>query len=326
VAFAWQGGEPTLLGLDFFRRAVELQNLYRPDGLQISNSLQTNGTLLDAEWVTFLAQEGFLVGISIDGPRSMHNPYRVDRAGRPTFDATMRGLDLLRGKGVDYNILTTVHRANASKGKQIYRFLRKLGSAHLQFIPIVERCTPEGGGLAGPPQIDQIPNTEVTDWSVRPLAYGKFLCDVFDLWYKQDLGRIFVQHFETQLGLWMGQPASLCVFAETCGNALAMEHNGDIYACDHYVHPAYRLGNLMQTPLRDLVWSEQAASFGRAKRDQLTSQCRNCSFRFACNGGCPKHRFAAAHDGEQGHNYLCPAYMKFFRHAGDRLTKLARGI
>jgi len=326
VAFAWQGGEPTLLGLDFFRRVVALQKRYCPTGLQISNSIQTNGTLLDADWAAFLAHEGFLVGISIDGPRAVHDRYRVDRAGRPTFDATMRGLDLLRNQGVTYNILTTVHRANAGKGKQVYRFLRELGSTHLQFIPIVERRAAGSDSLTPAPQIDHDPSNAVTDWSVRPRAYGKFLCDVFDLWYRQDLGRIFIQHFETQVGQWRGHPASLCVFAETCGNALALEHNGDLYACDHYVYPAYRLGNLMQTPLRDMAWSEAAASFGHAKRDQLTAQCRDCSFRFACNGGCPKHRFATARDGEQGHNYFCPAYMMFFQHAGDRLRKLARGV
>lgn len=323
--FAWQGGEPTMLGVDYFRDIVALQKKHAPQGIRISNAIQTNGMLLDSEWAAFLAAEGFLVGISVDGPKKIHDRYRVDRAGRPTFDAVMRGLNHLRAAGAQYNILTTVHRANAGKGKEIYRFLRGLGSTFIQFIPVVERRS-AAGPLAAAPQVDgELCNT-VTEWSVSPRAYGKFLCDVFDIWYRQDLGRVFIQIFETQVGLWSGYPSSLCVFAETCGNGLALEHNGDLYICDHFVYPEFRLGNIAETPLREMVWSDKARGFGQGKRDELTAQCRACDYRFACNGGCPKHRILTSRDGEMGHNYFCESYTMFFRYAGKRLMQLGRPV
>lgn len=214
------------------------------------------------------------------------------------------------------------YRANVGKGKELYRFLRGLGTAHLQFIPIVER---KGLGdlLAGAPQMDNAPENIVTDWSVSPRAYGKFLCDVFDIWYRQDIGKVFIQFFENQIALWHHRPASLCIFAETCGQGLAMEHNGDVYACDHYVYPQYKLGNIMETPIVDLGNSQTARQFGNEKRDNLTAQCQSCNFRHACNGGCPKHRILMSKDGEPGHNYFCESYTMFFKHAGDRLKQLA---
>ena len=325
VTFAWQGGEPTILGLDFFERAVALQKQYCPPGVRIENALQTNGTLLDDDWAGFFAREAFLIGISVDGPKPIHDRYRRDRAGRPTVDQVMHGLDALKRAGAEFNILTTVHRANAGKGKDIYRFLRELGTAHLQFIPIVERRAADGD-LAKAPQIDDDPENIVTEWSVAPKAYGKFLCDVFDQWYRHDIGRVFVQFFENQVGMWMGRPANLCIFAETCGNALAMEHNGDLYACDHFVYPEYRLGNIMEHGLGEMAWSAATEDFGKAKRDRLTAQCRACEFRFACNGGCPKHRILRSRDGEPGHNYFCESYTMFFRHAGDRLRELVARV
>lgn len=321
VSFAWQGGEPTLLGLDYFCKIVSLQHKYAPQGLPIYNALQTNGMLLDDSWGLFLAEHGFLTGLSIDGPKAVHDRYRVDRAGRPTFDAVMRGLDVLQRNGVAHNALTTVHRANGTKGKAIYRFLKGLGLEHIQFIPIVERKGQNG--LAAAPQIETSSPHGVTDWSVAPRAYGKFLNDVFDLWYKTDVGQIFVQFFDVQLGLWAGRPAGLCVFAETCGNALALEHDGSLYACDHYVYPEYKLGSIAETPLREMLWSPGQQAFGQAKKTTLTAQCNACAFRFACNGGCPKQRFATAKDGEAGHNYFCESYMMFFKHAGARLQKMA---
>lgn len=322
INFSWQGGEPTILGRDFFERAVALQKQYAPDGLRIENSMQTNGMLLDDGWGEFLAREDFLLGVSVDGPRRIHDRYRRDRADRPTFDAVIAGLEILKRHDVEFNILTTLHRANVGKGKELYRFLRDLGTAHLQFIPIVER---KGAGdlLAGAPQIDASPEHIVTEWSVSPRAYGKFLCDVFDTWYRQDVGKVFVQFFENQVALWRNLPASLCIFAETCGQGLAMEYNGDVYACDHYVYPEYRLGNIMQTPIVELGNSEAVRRFGDDKRDSLTAQCRACKFRFACNGGCPKHRILKSKDGEPGHNYFCESYMMFFNHAGDRLKGIA---
>lgn len=321
VTFAWQGGEPTLLGVAFFERTVALQKRHSPDGVRIENAFQTNGILLDDDWGEFFSREHFLVGISIDGPRKIHDRYRRDRAGRPTFDKVMNGLEVLRQHKVEFNILTTVHRENAIHGKEVYRFLRELGTAHLQFIPIVERRA-AGGGLASAPQVDDDPANIVSEWSVAPRAYGKFLCDVFDVWYRTDIGRMFIQFFENQVGMWMGLPASLCVFAETCGNGLAMEHNGDLYACDHFVYPEFKLGNIMETPMAELAWSQATEKFGNDKRDTLTVQCRSCEFRFACNGGCPKHRFLRSKDGEPGHNYFCQSYTMFFRHAGDRLRMI----
>lgn len=322
VTFYWQGGEPTVLGIDFFRRALAVQAAARPAGMTIRNALQTNGTLIDADWAAFLAGNGFLVGLSLDGPRALHDRYRRDRAGRPTFDAAMRGLGHLLDASVATNILATVHRANVVRPKEVYRFLSGLGAPYLQFIPIVERAG-AGPGLSAPPQIDGDAGAAVTGWSVSPAAYGKFLCDTFDLWHRYDSGRVSVQFFDVMLGLWLGGPATLCVFAEQCGGGLALEHNGDVYACDHYVYPEYRLGNLMRDDLATLAASPAQRAFGRMKSDALPAQCRACRFRFACHGGCPKHRFAVTRDGEPGLNYLCEAYRRFFGHAGPRLAEMA---
>lgn len=328
VTFYWQGGEPTVLGIAFYRHALAVQAAERPAGMTIRNAMQTNGTLIDADWAAFLAAEGFLVGLSLDGPRALHDRYRRDRAGRPTFDTAMRGLGHLLAEGVETNILATVHSANVVKPREVYRFLAGLGVAFLQFIPVVER---EGapGRLSPPPQIDPGPTADpaaaVTRWSVSPAAYGKFLCDVFDLWHRRDAGRISVQHFDVMLGVLLGAPASLCVFAEDCGG-LALEHNGDVYACDHYVYPDYLLGNLMETDLGQLAASPQARAFAAAKSASLPRQCRDCRFRTACHGGCPKHRFAVTRDGEPGLNYLCPAYRRFLSHAGPRLAEIAARI
>jgi len=321
VPFAWQGGEPTLAGLDFFRRAVDLQRSFLPAGITASNAFQTNGILLNDDWGSFLRDAGFLVGISIDGPRAIHDRYRRDRAGRGTFDAVMRGVDVLRRAAVEHNVLCTVHRANGGKGREVYRFLRSEGFDFIQFIPIAERSP--GEGLARAPQIDA--TAANTDWSVSPRAYGKFLCDVFDLWYRSDIGKAFVQFFEVQVGLWMGLPSSLCIFAETCGDALALEHDGSLFACDHYVYPEYRMGRITDTPMAEMLWSQAMRDFGEAKRSSLTAQCRACPFLFACNGGCPKHRFGHSRTGEAGHNRFCESYLMFFNHAGERLKALASG-
>lgn len=322
VPFTWQGGEPTMLGVDYFRTIVDLQKKHVPEGIQITNALQTNGVLLDDEWGQFLHDNRFLVGISIDGPEKIHDRYRIDRAGRPTFNAVMRGLQVLQRHKVEYNVLTVVQRANAGKAKEIYKFFKGLGVEYMQFIPIVERA--HNGTLAGAPQVDMDPENAVTSWSVSPRAYGKFLNDLFDIWFRHDIGRIYVQFFDTQLGLWMGHPSSLCIFAKDCGTGLALEHDGSLYSCDHYVYPDYKLGNLAETPLRDLVWTQAQSDFGTDKSGALTAQCRACSFRFACNGDCPKHRFATSKSGEPGHSYFCESYSMFFRHAGPRLKHMAQ--
>ncbi len=323
IWFSWQGGEPTMLGVEFFRRAVALEEQYRPAGVTIRNALQTNGTLLDAEWAAFLKENRFLVGLSIDGPRELHDRYRIDRAKRPTFDKVMAAVELLKEHKVDFNVLVVVQRQNAKKPREVYRFLKSIGVEYMQFIPIVER-TADGEVLAGAPQTDaEGAAYRVTPWSVLPKDYGTFLCRVFDEWIKEDVGRVFVQFFDTQLGLWAGGPAGLCWFAETCGQGLAMEHNGDLFACDHYVYPEYRLGNITETPMADLVALPFQEKFGNDKRDTLPRQCRECGYRFACNGGCPKHRFLETADGEPGLNYFCGSYMRFFEHAAPYMRTMA---
>jgi uncharacterized protein len=327
ISFAWQGGEPTLLGVRFFRKVVALQQRYA-NGKRIANALQTNGTLLDDEWGAFLAQHNFLVGLSIDGPRALHDTYRVDKQSRPTFDAVARGLEVLKKHGVEFNTLTVVNRANARQPLEVYRFLREIGSGFLQFIPLVERASsPAADGLiqlslAPPPDRDQA-RSPVTEWSVRAEDYGEFLVQIFDEWVRRDVGRVFVQLFDVALGAWMGMGASLCVFSERCGRALAVEHNGDVYACDHYVYPEYKRGNLLDRPLREMVLSPEQVKFGNDKWDTLPRVCRECDVRFACNGECPKHRFLRTPDGEWGLNYLCAAYKRFFRHIDPHMRTMA---
>ncbi|HEY5187121.1 MAG TPA: anaerobic sulfatase maturase [Actinomycetes bacterium] len=305
VTVSWQGGEPTLMGLDFFRRVLATVDRYRRPGQRIEHTIQTNGTLIDDEWAAFLATHDFLVGISIDGPREVHDTYRVDKGGKPTFDRVIRGLDRLKAHRVRWNVLTTAHRANEDRGLEVYRFLRDdLGAQFIQLIPIVERPSP--GGI---PVGDQ-----VTDRSVSPGGYGRFLIEVFEEWVRRDVGQVYVQMFDTALANWVGVPGAVCVHAETCGTALALEHNGDLYSCDHFVEPEYLLGNITQRPLLELVASPQQVAFGNAKRDTLPDYCRHCDVRFACHGGCPKDRFASTPDGEPGLHYLCPSYQTFFRH------------
>ena len=321
VTFAWQGGEPTLLGVDFFRRAVELQKKYTVSGRKINNAFQTNGTLLDDEWGAFLKENGFLVGLSIDGPAEMHDHYRVDRGGKPTFERVRRGLDLLQKHGVEFNTLTVVHNYNAKRGPKLYRFLKECGVRFMQFIPLVERAG-SGPGLAPPYTAGDSPSA-VTRWSVNPGDYGEFLASIFDEWIKRDVGEVFVQQFDVSLGAWMGLPSALCVYGETCGRALAIEHNGDLYPCDHYVYPELRLGNIMETPLDRLVDLPAQVRFGEDKRDGLGRECRECRWLFACRGGCPKHRFRRTADGEPGLNYLCPGLRRFFEHADGSMHAMA---
>jgi uncharacterized protein len=335
VTFAWQGGEPTLMGIDFFRRVVELQQKYA-SGKTIANAMQTNGTLLDDAWCEFLKASRFLVGLSIDGPRKFHDLYRVDKEGEPTFERVLAGMRLLKKHAVDFNTLCVVNRANSMAPLEVYRFLKSEGSGYIQFIPLVERV---GGGdlpLAEPPVLIEpgrvrLPivspgagGAAVTPWSVEPLAYGKFLCAIFDQWVRSDVGRVFVQIFDVQLGIWMGYPSALCVFGETCGNALAMEHNGDLYSCDHYVYPQYKLGNISDDSIEHMVASPQQRKFGTDKRDTLPKFCRECDVRFACNGECPKHRFRTTPDGEPGLNYLCAGYKQFFHHIDPYMKTMGR--
>jgi len=314
VTIAWQGGEPTLMGVDFFRRAVETAERHRRPGQRIHHTIQTNGTLLTDEWCELLAEHRFLVGISIDGPRHLHDAYRVDKRGAPTFDKVMRGLELLVRHGVDWNVLATVHAANQDHPLEVYRFLRDdLGARFVQLIPIVERDNDTGF---------QEGDT-VTDRSVDPDAWGRFLIAVFDEWLRHDVGRVFVSHFDAALASWLGVPPAMCVFRETCGDAVALEHNGDLYSCDHFVEPAHLLGNIGETHLVELVASPRQRAFGEAKRDTLPAYCRRCEVRFACRGECPKNRFVRTPDGEPGLNYLCAGYKAFFGHVNGPMRLMA---
>lgn len=343
VTIAWQGGEPTLMGIDFFRRSVELVERHRRPGMTVEYTIQTNGTLIDDELAAFFGQHDFLVGLSVDGPPAMHDAYRVDRGGAPTFDRVLRGLRHLQDHGVAFNTLTTLHHANADHPVEVYRFLRdELGSRYMQFIPIVERLPgprvdvplEDLGLAAGMAQrapwrswrdrpLYRQEGTLVTDRSVTAEQYGRFLVGVFEAWVRRDVGTVFVQSFDTALASWAGEPQSLCVLAETCGGALALEHNGDLYSCDHFVEEAHRLGNIADTPMAELVASPQQVAFGLAKRDTLPAFCRSCDVRFACNGGCPKDRFIRTLDGEPGLNYLCAGYLAFFRHVDRPMRMMA---
>src|SRR5271157_113364 len=326
VVIAWQGGEPTLMGLDFFKRSMGIEKKYQKPGTVIQNTLQTNGTLLDDEWCKFLQENKFLIGLSLDGPSELHDTYRRDKAGNPTFDRVMRAIRLLQKHKVEYNILCTVNAANADYPREVYRFFRDEAKAeYLQFIPVVERVS-ERGFQEG---------TEVTDRSVRPEQFGRFLIETFDEWVRHDVGRMFVQQFDATLISWVRGYSSLCIFRPTCGEGVVLEHNGDVYSCDHFVEPDFLLGNIMEKPLIDLVGSEAQRWFGQSKTSTLTKQCRECLVCFACYGDCPKHRFTQAADGEPGLSYLCPSYRMFFEHVNRpmqmmaallRQGKLAEGI
>ncbi len=325
VNFAWQGGEPTLAGVDFFKKAVSLQQKYA-DGKAIENGFQTNGILLNDEWCEFLAEHKFLVGISLDGTEALHDQYRVSKSGKGTFQQVMRGLDLLKQHGVDFNILTAVNRTNSKQPLEVYRFLKEVGSGFIQFIPIVERKLKSTDHLNLVQAHDQ-DEALVTDWSVESLQFGKFLIKIFDEWVRNDVAKQFIQFFDIALESWMGMAAqSLCLFTETCGTALAIEHNGDIYSCDHFVFPENRLGNILETPLIALVFSDQQTQFGLDKKNQVPKYCLNCDIRFACHGECPKNRFASTPDGEAGLNYLCEGYKLFFNHIDPYLKFMANEL
>jgi uncharacterized protein len=314
VTIAWQGGEPTLMGVDFFRRAIDLAERVKRPGVQLEHTIQTNGTLLNDEWGSFLASNRFLVGISIDGPRELHDRYRVDKKGRPTFDRVIAGYELLQRHGVDVNILCAVNRVNADHPLEVYRFFRdELDARYLQLIPIVERDNDTGF---------QEGDT-VTDRSVTAEQWGSFLIAVFDEWVATDVGRMFVTNFDAALGKWLGIQGGMCIFEETCGNAVALEHNGDVYSCDHFVEPGYLLGNITTTHMVELIAKPQQRAFGAAKLDTLPRMCRECPVRFACNGECPKNRFTSTSDGEPGLNYLCAGYLAFFTHVDRPMHVMA---
>ena len=326
VSFAWQGGEPTLLGIPFFQRVVELQGKHA-NGRKIDNALQTNGTLLDDAWGEFLARHKFLIGLSIDGPADLHDAYRVDKGGQPTHARVMRGLSYLKKHGVEFNTLTVINRKNSYRAHDVYRLLKEIGSKYLQFIPVVEQVAaePDSNGLVLIKPFSR-QQSRVSDWSVEPLQFGRFLTEIFDDWVRHDVGQTFVQIFDVALESWAQLPQSLCVFAPKCGQALAVEHNGDLYSCDHFVYPENKLGNLTERPLRGMLTSQQQVRFGDAKLSGLPSDCRSCDVRFACNGECPKHRFLTTSKGEYGLNYLCAGYKHFFRHIDPYMRFMANEL
>jgi uncharacterized protein len=313
VQFVWQGGEPSLLGLDYFKRVVELQKKYA--GVKrIENAFQTNGTLLDNDWARFFKEHQFLVGVSIDGPEEIHNQHRPFRTNEPSFKKVMNGIEVLRKHQVDFNTLTVVNRQNSKSPLEIYHFLKKIGSGFIQFIPIVERkyngMEPGPLSLVGPTE----KQAAVTEWSVIPEDYGNFLIKIFNEWVRHDVGRYFVQQFDATLANWIGESPGICVFSETCGDAVVLEHNGDVYSCDHFVYPEYKLGNIKEKSLFAMLKSTEQKEFGKNKLNQLPGYCIQCDYRFACHGECPKHRFENTPDGEPGLNYLCKAYRLFFAH------------
>jgi uncharacterized protein len=311
VTFVWQGGEPTLMGLPFFRKALEYQKLYSRGGMRITNSFQTNGTRLDDDWAMFFKNNNFLVGISIDGPEELHDEFRPDKGGRGSFHQVMEGLELLKKHDVMFNTLTCVQSSNSSFPAKIYNFLKKIGSTHMQFIPIVE---PEGDG-------------KVSYRSVNPKKYGTFLSGVFNEWLKQkDVGRIYVQDFDVTLSILAGYPSPICIHAETCGHALAIEHNGDLYSCDHFVTTEFKLGNIMELQATTMHESARQREFGQNKKDLLPSYCLECRFLKVCNGGCPKDRIINTPNGEAGLNYLCEGYKTFYGHSFPVFKKMLRAL
>jgi uncharacterized protein len=333
VTVAWQGGEPTLMRLDFFRRAVELVEKHRRTGQAVLHTFQTNGLLLDDEWCAFFKEHKFLVGLSVDGPRELHDTYRKDRRGKGTFDLVMKGWEALRRHAVDFNILCTVNAANQGHGRTVYRFFRdELGAKWVQFIPIIERATEEtiavaNRGWSEQPGRQRLLYTQtgslVTERTVGGEQYGRFLVDVFEEWLRRDVARVFVQLFDVTLEAYFGRHL-LCIHAPTCGYGPALEHNGDLYSCDHFVEPRFRLGNIHERHMLELVASPEQRKFGDDKRATLTAQCRACEVRHLCHGGCPKDRFAVSRDGEPGHNYLCAGLELFFKHTRPAMQAMGR--
>jgi uncharacterized protein len=326
VTFTWQGGEPTLLGLDYFRRVIELQKKYSA-GKTVENAFQTNGTRLDDNWCRFFADNNILVGISIDGEEHNHDNFRKTNSGGPTFKTVMKGIELLHKHKVEFNTLSCVNGYNAGFASETYRFLKKCGSGFIQFLPVVERiaATADHASLNLVAQ-DYSGEASVTEWSVNGRDYGKFLVTIFDEWVRKDVGRYYVQIFDTTLANYIGEMPGLCVFSETCGESMAMEHNGDLFSCDHFVYPEYFLGNILTTPLADAVKLQRQFDFGIDKRNKLPGYCLKCEVRYACHGECPKHRFINTPDRKPGLNYLCEGYKMFFSHVEPYMEYMAREL
>lgn len=321
VSFCWHGGEPLMAGLDFYKKAVKLQHRYAK-GKRIENTLQTNGTLVNEEWCRFFKDNNFLVGLSLDGPSDIHDGYRLMADGRPTFSKVMQAVERFNQYGVEFNTLSVVNNLCEGRGVEVYNFFKSIGSRYMQFLPAVEYITPDGANsrIVSPFEADV--NSSLALWSVSSLGYGKFMVDIFDEWLLCcDVGNYFVQLFDVTLGQWYGAPASLCSFAKSCGDGLVVEHNGDVYSCDHFVYPDYKLGNISTDHLRSMYVSSRQFLFGMSKRNGLPDSCTRCRYYFACTGGCPKHRFGGT-DTLHGVNYLCEGYKYYFSHVEPYMVKM----
>jgi len=306
VNFNWHGGEPLVMGLDFYRKAVALEMKYAA-GKRITNTLQTNGTLISEDAAKFFADNDFLIGVSIDGPKDIHDRFRKDKGGLPSFERVVRGIEALYKAGAQYNLMTTLNKASAGRGLEIYQFLKTLGSNYFQFMPVVERSDKDA---------------VLADWSISAMDFGTILCDIFDFWVRHDVGRYFVNIFDCTLACWCNVLPGTCAYAETCGGNAIVEHNGDLYPCDHFVYPEYKLGNIFETPLEELMEKESQIRFGLSKRNSLPHKCTKCEWLFACHGECPKHRFNPTENSEAGLNFLCDGYRKYFRHVAPSMEKM----
>ena len=324
VLFTWHGGEPLLRSIDFYRKALSLQQKYA-GGRRIDNVIQTNGTLLTDEWCEFFAQNHWLVGISIDGPQPYHDHYRLTAAGKPSWQKVMQGIKLLKKHGVEWNAMAVVNAYNVNHPLEFYRFFKENGCQFLQFTPIVERLTrhEDGRTLASLADKDEIPLSEA---SVKPEQWGYFLCAIFDEWVRKDVGKIFVEIFDCTLANWMGISPGICAYSKECGHAGVMEHNGDVYSCDHFVFPEYKLGNIRDHSLIDMLYGEQQQEFSRLKHSSLPRQCKECDMEFACHGECPKNRFMKDKYGDSGLNYLCPGYYHYYQHVAPYMDYMKQEL
>ena len=315
VTFNWHGGEPLRLGKDFFRQVLAFEKEYA-DGKVINNTIQTNGTLIDREWADIFKQGNFLTGISVDGPSRIHDKYRRDRRGSATLDKVINAISIMHEAEADFNTMTTINKESERKGLEVYHFLKSIGSRFMQFMPVMEHIR---DGRIVPPDT---PGAQMAPWSVSDVGFGQFMCDIFDEWIRTDVGKYFVGHFDAALALWCGVQPGTCAYAETCGGNAIIEHNGDVYTCDHYVYPEYRLGNIQTDSLRDMLTSEKMIRFGISKRNSLPDKCRSCRWRELCNGECPKHRFSSSNTGEKGLSALCRGYEMFHEHTAPYMLRM----
>jgi len=315
VLFNWHGGEPLLMGLDFYRKAIQLQEKYA-SGKRIRNALQTNATLVTAEWAAFFRENGFLIGVSLDGPRDVHDCYRAGKGGGSTSERVVKGIAELYKAGVDYNIMATVNHKSEGRGLEIYQFLKRAGTRFIQFMPVLEHV--KDGRIVSPDE----EGSQIAPWSVSAEGFGRFLCDIFDYWVRHDVGSVFINQFDSTLAMWCGEQPGTCTFAQTCGGNSVIEHNGDLYPCDHFVYEDYRIGNVLETDLRTLMASEKQIRFGIDKRNGLPKKCVTCRWYFACHGECPKHRFNRTDSGEPGLNALCDGYNMFFSHVAPYMERM----